>query len=93
MMRRVLYETLLFLTPFALYFLYWRLSLARAGGGETQARQHPWNYLFIAGLALVALSFIVLGVTEGSGRRGIYVPPHVVNGRVVPGDVVPRDDP
>ena len=90
MMRRLLYEMLLFLSPFALYFLYWRLTLAREGVGEARERDHPWNYLLIAGLALVALSFIVLGLTEGSGRQGTYTPAHVENGEVVPGQVVPN---
>jgi hypothetical protein len=43
--------------------------------------------LFASGLALVAASFIIWGVTEGSGQQGVYVPPHLENGRVVPGRV------
>jgi hypothetical protein len=93
MIRRLVFETLLFLAPFALYFLYWRVTLARAGETSPSERNHPWNYLFVAGLALVALSFVVLGLTEGSGQRGTYVPPHVENGQVVPGRVVPDADP
>ena len=93
MIRRLLYETLLFLAPFALYFVYWRLAPVRAGADGASARSHPWNYLFAAGLALVALSFLVLGVTEGAGQRGTYIPPHVENGSVVPGQVVPDAPP
>jgi hypothetical protein len=87
--RRLFFEVLLFLAPFAIYFVYWRLALARTANGGAPSRTHPWNYLVIIGLALVALSFVVLGLTEGSGQRGTYVPPHVVDGRVVPGEVVP----
>jgi hypothetical protein len=41
----------------------------------------------IAGLALVAASFVYLGLTEGDSTTGKYVPAHVVNGKVVPGHV------
>ena len=84
MIRRILFEALLFLLPFALYGIYWRLSNQDE---SAPARAHPWTVLFASGLALVAASFIIWGVTEGSGQQGVYVPPHVENGRVVPGYV------
>ena len=40
---------------------------------------------FIAGLSLVAASFIFVGLTEGEPTNGVYVPPHEVNGHVVSG--------
>jgi len=82
MIRRILFDVLLFLLPFALYGLYWRFS---AKSGRPTA--HPWNYLLISGLVLVAASFVVWGVTEGAGQQGVYVPAHVENGRVIPGHV------
>lgn len=84
MIRRFLFEALLFLLPFALYALYLRLSKEEESAA---ARTHPWTLLFASGLALVAASFIIWGVTEGSGQQGVYVPPHLENGRVVPGHV------
>jgi Family of unknown function (DUF6111) len=87
MIRRFAFELLLFLLPFALYAAYLRLSKYDA---EKPPHPHPWTALFAAGLAIVAASFVVWGVTEGSGRQGIYVPPHVENGRVVPGRVDPQ---
>ncbi len=83
MIRRVLFDLLLFLLPFGLYGLYWRFSPSPNGRAAT----HPWSYLLISGLVLVAASFVVWGVTEGSGRLGNYVPAHLENGRVVPGQV------
>ena len=84
MIRRFLYEALLFLLPFALYAVYLRLA---ERDQSASARKHPWTFLFASGLALVAASFVIWGVTEGSGQQGVYVPPHVENGRVVPGHV------
>jgi heme/copper-type cytochrome/quinol oxidase subunit 3 len=86
MVRRILFEVLLFLLPFALYLLYLRMS---ANDEKATPRAHPWTTLFISGLVLVAASFIIWGVTEGAGEKGTYVPPHVVNGQVVPGRVDP----
>jgi heme/copper-type cytochrome/quinol oxidase subunit 3 len=81
--RRIAFDVLLFLLPFALYGLYWRFS-AKAGERSTA---HPWNYLLISGLVLVAASFVFWGVTENTGQQGVYVPAHVENGRVIPGHV------
>ncbi len=85
MIRRILLDLLLFLLPFALYAVYWHL--ARKGDPEQAARPHPWAMLFIAGLALVAASFVWLGLTEGEHTKGVYVPPHNENGKVVPGHI------
>ena len=52
-----------------------------------ETRKHPWTFLFASGLVLVAASFVIWGITEGSGQQGVYVPPHVEDGRVVPGHV------
>jgi hypothetical protein len=82
MIRRALFEILLFLLPFALYGAYWRLSTREE---STPAPRHPWTILFASGLVLVAASFLVWGITEGAGQQGRYVPPHVVDGRIVPG--------
>jgi hypothetical protein len=84
MIRVIFTRILLFLLPFALYAIYlfllrWRPNVARPAT--------PWTALFIAGLALVVLSFVVLGLTEGESTQGVYIPPHAVNGKVIPGHV------
>ncbi len=87
MIGRFAFDFLLFLLPFALYAVYLRLVESDA---EAPKRAYPWAALFASGLALVAASFLYWGITEGAGRRGVYVPPHVENGRVVPGRVEPE---
>jgi hypothetical protein len=82
MSRVILERLLLFTVPFLVYGAY----LLRP---PQPARPHPWTILFIAGLSLFALSFIVWGITEGEPTTGTYVAPHVVNGQVVPGYVKP----
>jgi hypothetical protein len=79
MLRRLFYDLLLFLLPFALYWIYIRF------GGRTEPRPTPWTILFISGLVLVVVSFVWLGVAEDVTVKGNYVPAHVENGKVVSG--------
>lgn len=90
MIRQIFLDLLLFISPFVLYGIYWRL--ARKGDPAQEHRPHPWAALFICGLVLVAASFVWLGLTEGEGK-GIYVPAHEVNGHVVPGHVEKKPGP
>ncbi|HTO41207.1 MAG TPA: DUF6111 family protein [Rhizomicrobium sp.] len=82
MIRILLTRLALFLLPFALYALYVYLLRFRP---NTVRGATPWTGLFIAGLSLVVLSFLVLGFTEPQNTEGVYVPPYAVNGKVVPG--------
>ena len=84
MIRIVLLRALLFALPFAIYGAYLLLSRARS---IVPDHDTPWTVLFISGLALVAASFVYVGLTEGDSTKGRYVPAHVVNGQVVPGQV------
>jgi hypothetical protein len=89
-MTRIILERLtLFVVPFALYGLY--LVLMQLRPPPSTARTTPWTLLFIAGLSLFSLSFIIWGITEGEPTTGRYVAPHVVNGVVVPGYVQPAE--
>jgi hypothetical protein len=81
-MRLIVTRLLLFALPFVLYYGFYLLTR-----GVPQRRLTPWTALVITGLALVAASFVYLGLTEGDSTTGKYVPAHVVNGKVVPGHV------
>ncbi|HEY1612385.1 MAG TPA: DUF6111 family protein [Rhizomicrobium sp.] len=84
MIRILFLRSLLFATPFAIYGAY--LLLMHIGGRGVGGRP-PWTTLFVAGLSLVAASFVYVGLTEGQSTSGIYVPPHMKDGRIVPGHV------
>ena len=68
--------------PAVLYFLWLRMA-----GGE-QDRKVPWSWLVIAGVILVAIVLVGLALLDGT-RDGVYVPPHMENGKIVPGHVEP----
>lgn len=89
MISRLLFDGLLFLLPFALYAAYLRL---RQHDEDMPARQHPWTALFASGLVLVAASFVFWGLFENANQRGVYVPPHLEDGRLVPGRVIPESE-
>ena len=88
MSRIILERLLLFAVPFIVYGGYLLLLRLRP---PAPSRPHPWTILFIAGLALFVLSFLIWGFTEGEPTTGTYVAPHVVNGQVVPGYVAPPE--
>jgi hypothetical protein len=85
MTGRTVWILLLFFLPFAGYALYLRF---RSPNESTAHGKHPWTMLTISGLALVVVSFIFWGVFEDRNQRGVYVPPHLENGRLIPGRVI-----
>ena len=87
MIRRLLFDVVLFLLPFFLYGIYWRTIGIAASQGKK--RVHPWTYLTAAGLLLVILSFVWWGLMSGDTTAGTYIPPHLEDGEVVPGQFVP----
>jgi hypothetical protein len=89
MISRVFFDLLLFLLPFALYAAYLRL---REHDEDRTAKQHPWTALFVSGLLLVAASFVLWGLVENANQRGVYVPPHLEDGRLIPGRVIPESE-
>ena len=89
MISRIFFDLLLFLLPFALYAVYLRL---RQHDEEGPATKHPWTALFASGLVLVAASFVFWGLVEDANQRGVYVPPHLEDGRLVPGRVIPNSE-
>ena len=87
MIARIFYNVFLFFIPFAAYWLYWRFIGAQE---EREKKAHPWAILIATGLGLVALSFVVWSLPESDTRGGVYGPPHLENGQVVPGRVQPQ---
>lgn len=86
MLRPVLTELVLFLTPFALYALY---ILVTKRGGVLDRANWPLShvlYLAIVACLCVIVSFVVLAHWGGAPPGSTYTPAHVKDGKFIPGD-------
>ncbi len=84
MIRPVLTEMLLFLTPFAVYAAF---LIATRNGVLSPA---SWNIRVVGVLTLIALllmfgSFFLLAEKSGHPVGSKYVPPHMEDGKLIPG--------
>ncbi len=87
MIFKILKYAVPLLLPFILYFLWAFVERRRRAAGGWEAKDAPWTWLAIAGLALLIVSLVATGLLSGSEPGGTYVPPRVEDGRVVPGRV------
>ena len=91
-MRQLLSVGLPIAVPLALYLLWfaWARRVALERGSEPpRLGDAPWTWLLAAGLALAA-AIVAAGALMGGSRPGErYVPPHLKDGAVVPGQSVP----
>ena len=82
MLRAILEEALLFLVPFGLFALY--LVLRRRNPFLWAHWSEQTSWLVIAGLGVAVAALLYTGLTA-ERHEGGFVPPHLENGRVVPG--------
>jgi uncharacterized membrane-anchored protein YitT (DUF2179 family) len=57
------------------------------------ARTGPWFRLLIAGLSLMALGLAITAITGGTTPGGKYNAPYLKDGKVIPGQILPKDKP
>jgi Family of unknown function (DUF6111) len=89
MIRILLTIVLPLLLPTLLYLVWLAASQRTALAGPAPWRDMPWTWLVAAGVVLAALFLFFINIRVGS--QGSYVPPIYIDGRVVPGHVVPRE--
>ena len=91
MMRTTLIHILILLAPTILYIAFLiltrRVQMSRSGAAA-QLRKMPWVRLLGGGLVLAAASLVVWAMTVGSDPEGTYVPARIVDGEIVPGEVI-----
>ena len=80
------------LLPTLLYVL-WSVAMPHSGGGRRL--QQTWPWLVVTGVALSGGVLVAAWLRAGSGGAGSdsYVPPHVIDGQVVPGRLAPPEAP
>ncbi len=80
------------LIPVLVYWLWLRTVAAKArkeGKPAPLFRDGPWYWLVLASLGMAVLCFLFWG-GSGEAVKGDYIPPHVENGKVIPGHVEPK---
>ncbi|MCG7391908.1 DUF6111 family protein [Microvirga sp. ACRRW] len=82
MTRAFLQGLVLFLLPFVLFGVYLVIRRRNALAWSSWSDQSLW--LTIAGLVMVIASLVVTGFMTDH-HTGAFVPTHIENGRVVPG--------
>lgn len=89
MLRIVLTYLLPFLAPATLFVVWvWLRAryVERHGGEPPEIEKGVWFWLFLAGGILVLITMGVTAFVTSGGRPGdVYVPPKVIDGKVVPG--------
>ena len=90
MVRPLVTELLLFLTPFALY----ALSLwVTKRGGVLDRTNWPLAHvlcLLVASFVMAIVGFFVLAQWGGAPPGSTYIPAHIEDGKLVPGETKPR---
>lgn len=85
MTRVIIQQLLLFALPFIGYFFY-RFLIGR---GSDFVKDTPWFALTLTGLALSVIALVALGLVQQGDPGGVYVPPALIDGQIVPGHVDP----
>lgn len=89
MARYVFIQALFFIMPFVL-FAFWRLATKDVRGTK---KAWPINMLFVAGIALGIVGWIVIiSLTPKPEREVCTIPAQMVDGELVPAREVPCDD-
>ncbi|MCV9935652.1 DUF6111 family protein [Boseaceae bacterium BT-24-1] len=90
MLRTLIEEFLLFVLPFCLFAGY--LVIRRRNPFDVEHWSGHVFWLSVTGLVLGIASFIYAG-SVAQRHTGAFVPPHVENGRLVPGYFEDRPKP
>lgn len=87
MIRILLQYAIPLLAPFVLYAAYIHFGRRRQPGEKTflALDRAPWIALFAAGAVLVGLTTGVLAWLGGEDPAKEYVPPRLIDGKIVPG--------
>ena len=90
MIRKILTIVIPLLAPTIVYvtYLYFTAKNREAeleGRRLPEWRRWPWHILIPCGAALTALTVALLGLPGDEVVPGAYVPPHMEDGKIVPG--------
>lgn len=93
MLRMILTMVLPLLAPTIVFYIILRLRAKWRKEDEDATdvpayHTWPWIRLVAAGAVLLIVTFVFTGLPTGENYEGEYVPPHMENGELVPGQFV-----
>lgn len=83
MIRVIITQLILFLLPFLIYAGYLFLTQKLHKQAWIDA---PRYWLVMAGLGISLIGFVVMSVIDNNPLGDTYIPAHLVDGKVVPGE-------
>lgn len=89
-MRTFLIQILPLLLPLVIYLIWLgraRRNALTTGAGLPPARDAPWLWMAGAALAALAAGTMLFALTTGEEPGGVYIPPYVKDGEIVPGHI------
>ena len=93
MPREILTLVVPLILPTAIYLIWLHTRRWPEASGAVAWHKLPWAWLALTGLALTVIVLVVVTVGFGTTTAGVYVPPHIENGRIVPGHIAPERKP
>lgn len=91
MISKILFHGIPLVLPFLAYGLWMyvvrRKMAAAAAANKGLWNDAPWTWLMIAGFGLMIASLFAVGFLSGDDPTGTYIPPHVVDGVLIPSQV------
>lgn len=93
-MARILFQIVFpIVLPALIYALWMTAERRRAEAAATEKPRWgdaPWVWLLTLGAFFAAVIAFAIALLGGDPASGVYVPPEVRDGQVVPGHVVPK---
>ena len=89
-MKLLLTKILPLLVPIAIYvvwLIHARKKAKTLGQSKPRMREAPWLAMALTGVIILIISLIALGLFTGEKPGGIYIPPHMENGEIIPGQI------
>ena len=89
-MRTFLTKILPLLLPLVIYLIWLRRARRNAlatGAGMPVVRDAPWLWMVGAALAALAAGTVLFALSTGEEPGGVYIPPYVEDGEIVPGHI------
>ncbi len=88
-MLRFFIELWPLLVPLTVYLLWHARRVRRCrrlGECPPRMREGPWSWVLISTL-IIAIVLMLVKIVFDTQEKGTYTPPHLENGRVVPGKI------